>query len=58
VVLPNFRGIAEAVNKLLDGATYARYRAATERLQNKAVFEIPGILQEILNYEITPLRTA
>jgi len=48
MVLPNFRGIAQAVEKLLDGTNYARYRAATERLQNRAVFEIPGILEKIL----------
>src|SRR5580692_7681141 len=31
VVLPNFRGIAKAVDGLLDPMAYARYRAATER---------------------------
>jgi UDP-N-acetylglucosamine:LPS N-acetylglucosamine transferase len=48
VVLPNFRGIARAVASLLDVENYSRYRAATERLQNRAVFEIPGILEKIL----------
>jgi hypothetical protein len=48
MVLPNFRGIAQAVDKLLDADAYAAYRAATERRQNRAVFEIPEILQKIL----------
>jgi UDP-N-acetylglucosamine:LPS N-acetylglucosamine transferase len=48
MVLPNFRGIARAVDSLLEPAAYARYRAATERQQNRAVFEIPGILEKIL----------
>lgn len=48
VVLPNFRGIAKAVDGLLDPDAYARYRAATERQRNRAVFEIPGILEKIL----------
>jgi UDP-N-acetylglucosamine:LPS N-acetylglucosamine transferase len=57
MVLPNFRGIAQAVDSLLEPSAYARYRAATERQRNRAVFEIPGILEKILQ-EITPLRTA
>jgi hypothetical protein len=48
VVLPNFRGIARAVEELLVPTTYARFRTATERIHNRAVFEIPDILEEIL----------
>jgi UDP-N-acetylglucosamine:LPS N-acetylglucosamine transferase len=48
VVLPSFRGIARAVDELLDPANYARFRTATERLHNRAVFEIPDILERIL----------
>jgi UDP-N-acetylglucosamine:LPS N-acetylglucosamine transferase len=48
ITLPNFRGIAGAVDSLLEPATYAKYRAATETLHNRAVFEIPKILEQIL----------
>jgi hypothetical protein len=48
IVLRNFRGIAAAVDELLEPAAYARFRAATERLENRAVFEIPNILERIL----------
>jgi 1,2-diacylglycerol 3-beta-galactosyltransferase len=48
IVLPNFRGIAGAVGDLLEPASYGRFRAATERLANRAVFEIPDILERIL----------
>lgn len=48
LVLPDFRGIAAAVDQLLDPARYAQFRAATERLENRAVFEIPEILDGIL----------
>ena len=48
IVLPNFRRIARAVDELLEPAVYARFRAATERLSNRAVFEIPDILERIL----------
>ena len=47
IVLPNFRGIARAVEELLEPAAYQRFREATERLQNRAVFEIPEILERI-----------
>jgi 1,2-diacylglycerol 3-beta-galactosyltransferase len=47
IVLPNFRGIARAVEELLAPAAYQRFRDATERLENRAVFEIPGILERI-----------
>jgi len=47
LVLPNFRGIREAVDRLLEPAAYRRFRAATERLENRAVFEIPEILERI-----------
>jgi len=48
VVLPNFRRIARVVDEMLEPAAYARFRAATERLHNRAVFEIPDILESIL----------
>jgi UDP-N-acetylglucosamine:LPS N-acetylglucosamine transferase len=49
MVLPNFRGIAKAVDSLLEPAVYASFRAATERMRNRAVFEIPDILERILS---------
>jgi 1,2-diacylglycerol 3-beta-galactosyltransferase len=48
-VLPNFRGISRAVEELLEPATYQRFRDATGCLENRAVFEIPGILEQIAN---------
>lgn len=48
IVLPNFRGIRSAVDALSEPSAYARFRAATERLNNRAVFEIPDILERIL----------
>ena len=46
-VLPDFRGIARAVEELLAPAAFQRFREATGRLENRAVFEIPGILEGI-----------
>ena len=48
IVLPNFRGIASAVTELLRSENYARFRAAAEAQNNRAVFEIPDMLEKIL----------
>ena len=40
--------IAAAVEKLLEPENYRRFRGATERMRNRAVFEIPHILAGIL----------
>jgi hypothetical protein len=48
IVLPDFRGIARAVDELLVPSTYSRFRTATERIHNRAVYEIPDILEGIL----------
>jgi hypothetical protein len=48
IVLPDFRRIANAVDELLEPAAYARFRAAAARLENRGVFEIPEILERIL----------
>jgi UDP-N-acetylglucosamine:LPS N-acetylglucosamine transferase len=48
VVLENFRGIEPAVAQLIQPATLARYHANAAALENRAVFEIPVMLQAIL----------
>jgi UDP-N-acetylglucosamine:LPS N-acetylglucosamine transferase len=57
MVLPNFRDIAGAVDKLLDPAEYSRYKDAVSRIRNRAVYEIPDILEAILRGEPSPLAT-
>jgi 1,2-diacylglycerol 3-beta-galactosyltransferase len=51
-VLPNFRGIARAVEDLLEPKTFARFREATARSRNRAVFQIPDILQRIADISL------
>jgi 1,2-diacylglycerol 3-beta-galactosyltransferase len=48
MVLRNFRGIADAVEELLEPAAYARMRGKAAAMSNRAVFEIPDMLQAIL----------
>jgi len=47
LVLRSFRRVEQAVAQLTEQATLARYRANAAALQNRAVFEIPDILQRI-----------
>jgi UDP-N-acetylglucosamine:LPS N-acetylglucosamine transferase len=49
LVLPSFRKIEGAVAQLTDPATLARYRANAAAIHNRAVFEIPGMLEKILD---------
>ncbi len=47
LVLPDFRGIRDAVAKML--AELDQYRASVSKIENRAVFEIPEILARLLN---------
>ncbi len=48
VVLPSFREIDRGLMELLDPANFARFRANATAIKNRAVFEIPDILDSLL----------
>jgi hypothetical protein len=48
IVLGSFRYVVQAVAELLSPENFRRFRASAEALQNRAVFEIPDILEKIL----------
>jgi 1,2-diacylglycerol 3-beta-galactosyltransferase len=48
LVLKNFKSIDTAVAKMIEPAALERYRANVAALENRAVFEIPEMLQSIL----------
>ncbi len=48
IVLPSFRGIADAVSRLLEPNAYAGFCKSIQAHQNRAVFEIPDIFERIL----------
>lgn len=48
VVVDSFRDIAHAVNELLSADNFRRYRTNVESIRNRAVFEIPEMLEKIL----------
>jgi hypothetical protein len=48
IVLKNFKTIEKAVAQMIEPRTLARYRANAATLHNRAVFEIPDMLEKIL----------
>ncbi len=48
MVLPNFRSIVPAVERLIQPETLARLRANASRLEMRALFQIPDVLASIL----------
>jgi Monogalactosyldiacylglycerol (MGDG) synthase/Glycosyltransferase family 28 C-terminal domain len=55
LVVRNFRHIDSAVARLLEPGTFARFRSNAAALHNRAVFEIPDFLGQILESE-SPTR--
>jgi Glycosyltransferase family 28 C-terminal domain len=56
VVLKSFREIDAAVRDLLEPANFARYRANAAAIKNRAVFEIPEMLDALLLKEMRTAR--
>ena len=48
VVLRSFSEIVPAVGRMIEPANLARFRANAGGLKNRAVFEIPGMLEQVL----------
>jgi 1,2-diacylglycerol 3-beta-galactosyltransferase len=51
VVLPSFRAIDAGLRELLEPANFAKFRANAAAIKNQAVFEIPEILEALLQRE-------
>jgi 1,2-diacylglycerol 3-beta-galactosyltransferase len=49
IVLHNFREIVSGVEQLMQPGKLAEFRCNTQRLNNRAVFEIPEIFVKLLN---------
>jgi 1,2-diacylglycerol 3-beta-galactosyltransferase len=45
IVVPSFRKIAPAVDRLLQSATFAEFQRKTGEYQNRSLFEVPEILE-------------
>jgi 1,2-diacylglycerol 3-beta-galactosyltransferase len=57
VVLPSFREIDAGLRELLDPANFARFRASAAAITNRAVFEIPDILETLLQPGTRPAQS-
>jgi UDP-N-acetylglucosamine:LPS N-acetylglucosamine transferase len=51
IVVHSHREDADAVAELLKPGELAQFRARTESMENRAIFEIPEIFEQILNGE-------
>jgi UDP-N-acetylglucosamine:LPS N-acetylglucosamine transferase len=57
VVLRSFREIAAGLRILLDERNFARFRTNAASINNRAVFEIPEILDAVLQRKIRPVQS-
>ena len=58
VVLRSFNDIADGLRMLLDDGNFARFRANAAAISNRAVFEIPEILDAVLQKKTQPAPSA
>ena len=58
IVLSSFREIAAGVDQLLDPATFAEFRRNAEGYFNRALFEVPGILNAVLQRKNVDVATS
>jgi 1,2-diacylglycerol 3-beta-galactosyltransferase len=52
IVVDNFSDIRRAVSQLLEPARLSEFQRNVSKIENRAVFEIPDILQEILDRRV------
>ena len=57
VVLKSFREIDKGVRELLEPASFERFRANAAAIRNRAVFEIPDLLDAILQQQTPPAQS-
>jgi hypothetical protein len=55
VVLSSFSRIDEGVKQMLDPAIYAQFRRNVEGINNRAIFEIPEIVNSLLPTQTQPV---
>jgi lipid A disaccharide synthetase len=53
IVVPNFKEIAPAVQRLLETATFEELRRKVNEYSNRALFEVPDILEQCAQHTVT-----
>jgi UDP-N-acetylglucosamine:LPS N-acetylglucosamine transferase len=56
IVVPNFKQIASAVQRLLQGSTYDEFRRKANEYSNRALFEVPAILEQCAERAANPTQ--
>ena len=57
IVVPSFRKIAPAVQRLLQSATFDELRRKTSEYSNRALFEVPAILEQCAEHRQAPTHS-
>lgn len=57
IAVKNFRGIVPAVRRMLHAGGLAGMREATSRIHNRAVFEIPSLLDRVMAIAEAPVES-
>jgi 1,2-diacylglycerol 3-beta-galactosyltransferase len=57
IVVPSFRRIAPAVHRLLEAATFNEFHRNANEYSNRALFEVPIILEQCAEHRATPRRS-
>jgi glycosyl transferase family 28 len=53
IVVPGFREIAPAVQRLLESTAFPEFRRKANEYSNRALFEVPEILEQCVNHSTT-----
>jgi len=57
IVVPSFKTIAPAVQRLLESATFNEFRRKANEYSNRALFEVPAILEECAKHTTAPIQS-
>jgi UDP-N-acetylglucosamine:LPS N-acetylglucosamine transferase len=57
IVVPSFRKIAPAVQRLLQNATFDEFRRKVSEYSNRALFEVPIILEQCAEHTAAPTQS-
>jgi hypothetical protein len=57
IVVPSFKKIAPAIQRLLQSATFDEFRKKVNAYSNRALFEVPTILEQCAEHAATPVQS-
>src|SRR5229473_8357464 len=57
IVVPSFKEIAPAVQRLLQSATFDEFRRKVNEYSNRALFEVPVILEQCAEHTAAPVQS-